>query len=88
MTCSVKPRLPKKNADGGGFELITIEKNFTIKTESKEEMQDWMTKIQDGILTALNTVQSAKEQVYININYNVVLIEYICIDIVFLRGRF
>lgn len=44
------------------FELVCIDQSYFMETETKDEMTQWMTKIQEGVALMLNSVTSAKEK--------------------------
>lgn len=72
LTCTVKPVITKDKKFC--FELISITQTFTFQTgyinarifnefsDTKEEMVEWMLKIQEGIAMMLNSVTSEKEK--------------------------
>jgi hypothetical protein len=49
----------KKNC----FELVSIQKSFMFQCETKEDVTEWMEKIQEVIASLLNNVTSAKDLV-------------------------
>ncbi len=57
----MKPFTSKEKPNS--FELVSIQRSFVLATETKDEMTDWMKKIQDTIAACLNGVTSVKEMV-------------------------
>jgi hypothetical protein len=62
LTTTVKPYI-SKDKKPNCFELVSIQKSFVLQADTKEEMGEWMEKIQEIIAGLLNSVTSVKEMV-------------------------
>lgn len=65
--------MKKEKKNSTVFELVTIEKTYTIQTDTLEEFTEWIQKLQDGILSQLNSVTSSKELVSLKRNESVLM---------------